>query len=167
MEQRKQVRIVPMSADHLDEITALEKVCFSAPWSRNMLAEELDNACSAFLAALDENGHVVGYAGLQVVLDEGYIANIAVRPEERQKGVASQLLQVFIDFARGNRLSFLTLEVRPSNTAAIVLYGHHGFRTAGRRKNYYEHPKEDALIMTLEFNYGTENGNPSGVEGSL
>ncbi|MDN0032805.1 ribosomal protein S18-alanine N-acetyltransferase [Oscillibacter valericigenes] len=167
MEQRKQVRIVPMSGDHLDEIAALEKICFSTPWSRAMLAEELDNACSAFLTALDEDGHVIGYAGLQVVLDEGYIANIAVRPEDRQKGVASQLLQVFIDFARGNKLAFLTLEVRPSNTAAIVLYGHHGFRTAGRRKNYYEHPKEDALIMTLEFDYGTENGIPSGTENSL
>ena len=167
MEQRKQVRIVPMSGDHLDEIAALEKICFSTPWSRAMLAEELDNACSAFLTALDEDGRVIGYAGLQVVLDEGYIANIAVRPEDRQKGVASQLLQVFIDFARGNKLAFLTLEVRPSNTAAIVLYGHHGFRPAGRRKNYYEHPKEDALIMTLEFDYGTENGIPSGTENSL
>ena len=167
MEQRKQVRIVPMSGDHLDEIAALEKICVSTPWSRAMLAEELDNACSAFLTALDEDGRVIGYAGLQVVLDEGYIANIAVRPEDRQKGVASQLLQVFIDFARGNKLAILTLEVRPSNTAAIVLYGHHGFRTAGRRKNYYEHPKEDALIMTLEFDYGTENGIPSGTENSL
>ena len=167
MEQRKQVRIVPMNADHLDEIAALERVCFSAPWSRAMLAEELDNACSAFLAALDEDGHVVGYAGLQVVLDEGYITNVAVRPEDRQKGVASQLLKVFIDFARGNRLACLTLEVRPSNTAAIVLYGRHGFRTAGRRKNYYEHPKEDALIMTLEFDYGTENGDGGGDPGRV
>ena len=103
MEQRKQVRIVRMSGDHLDEIAALEKICFSTPWSRAMLAEELDNACSAFLTALDEDGRVIGYAGLQVVLDEGYIVNIAVRPEDRQKGVASQLLQVFIDFARGKQ----------------------------------------------------------------
>ncbi|WP_369283678.1 ribosomal protein S18-alanine N-acetyltransferase [Oscillibacter sp. GMB15532] len=167
MEQRKQVCIVPMSPEHLDEIAALEKVCFSAPWSRNMLAEELDNACSAFLTALDETGRVVGYAGLQVILDEGYITNVAVRPEDRQKGVAAQLLQVFINFAKGNRLSFLTLEVRPSNTAAIVLYGHHGFRTAGRRKNYYELPKEDALIMKLEFDYGTENRDAPGAEDGL
>ena len=167
MEQKKQVRIVPMAAEHLDEIAALEKVCFSAPWSRNMLAEELDNACSAFLTALDETDRVVGYAGLQVILDEGYITNVAVRPEDRQKGVAAQLLQVFINFAKGTRLSFLTLEVRPSNTAAIVLYGHHGFRTAGRRKNYYELPKEDALIMKLEFDYGTENGDASRTKRGL
>lgn len=167
MEQRKKVRIVPMNADHLDEIAALERMCFSAPWSRAMLAEELDNACSAFLTALDEEDRVVGYAGLQVVLDEGYITNVAVRPEERQKGVASQLLEVFINFAKGNRLAFLTLEVRPSNTAAIILYGRHGFRTAGRRKNYYEHPREDALIMTLEFDDGTENSDGGAAQDRL
>ena len=167
MENQMKIQIVPMNADHLDEIADLEKKCFSDPWSRNMLAEELDNACSAFLTALDENGRVVGYAGLQVILDEGYITNIAVDPTLRQRGVASQLVKVFIDFARGNQLAFLTLEVRPSNTAAIVLYGHYGFRTAGRRKNYYEHPREDALIMTLEFENGTENSNIGGTENSL
>ncbi len=150
------IQIVPMTADHLDQVADLERVCFSAPWSRNMLAEELDNACAAFLVALDGEGAVVGYAGLQVILDEGYITNVAVRPECRKRGVASRLLQVFVDFALGNSLAFLTLEVRPSNTAAIVLYGRHGFRTMGRRKNYYEHPREDALIMTREFTNGTE-----------
>lgn len=146
-----QLRIVPMNADHLDEIAELERVCFSTPWSRNMLAEELDNACAAFLTALDENGRVVGYAGLQVVLDEGYIANVAVRPDCRRQGVAGKLLQVFLDFAKAHQLAFLTLEVRESNYAAIALYGSRGFRSVGRRKNYYEHPREDAVIMTKEF----------------
>ena len=144
------VKIVPMSADHIDEIAALERACFSRPWSRDMLKEELDNACSAFLVAEDE-GKVVGYAGLQVVLDEGYIANVAVDPDYRRQGIATKLVQVYIDFARANKLAFLTLEVRPSNTAAIILYGRLGFRSVGRRRNYYEHPKEDCLIMTLFF----------------
>ena len=152
MEQRKQVRIVPMNADHLDEIAALERVCFSAPWSRAMLAEELDNACSAFLAALDEDGHVVGYAGLQVVLDEGYIDNVAVRPNCRKQGIADRLLDVFCRFGQ-EHLAFLTLEVRPSNTAAVALYEKHGFQEAGRRKNYYEAPQEDALLLTKEFRH--------------
>lgn len=161
MEQRKKVRIVPMNADHLDEIAALERMCFSAPWSRAMLAEELDNACSAFLTALDEEDRVVGYAGLQVVLDEGYITNVAVRPDCRRQGVASQLLQVFLNFAEGNKLAFLTLEVRASNYDAIALYGSRGFRSVGRRKSYYEHPKEDAIIMTKEFaSNGTETAQP-------
>ena len=157
MSERMHVRIVPMNSDHLDEVAELERICFSTPWSRNMLAEELDNALSAFLVALDDRGRVAGYAGLQVVLDEGYITNVAVRPDCRRQGVASQLLQVFLDFAQGNRLAFLTLEVRASNYDAIALYGSRGFRSVGRRKNYYEHPREDAIIMTKEFeHHGTE-----------
>ncbi len=150
---KKDVRIVPMTYDHLDEVAALERVCFSSPWSRNMLAEELDNALSAYLVALDrEDGSVVGYAGLMVTGgDEGYITNVAVRPESRRGGVASALLDVFIDFAKGNNLAFLTLEVRASNYGAIALYGSRGFRGVGRRPNYYEHPKEDAVIMTRTF----------------
>ena len=154
MEEKLHVRILPMTADHLGEVAELERICFSMPWSRKMLAEELDNALSAFLVALDDEGRVAGYAGLQVVLDEGYITNVAVRPDCRRRGVAGKLLQVFLDFAQGNRLAFLTLEVRASNYDAIALYGSRGFRSVGQRKNYYEHPKEDALIMTREFTYG-------------
>ena len=150
-ENRMHVRIVPMNADHLDEVAELERICFSTPWSRNMLAEELDNACSAFLVAEDDAGRVVGYAGLQVILDEGYITNVAVRPECRRNGIAGKLLQVFLDFGQANHLAFLTLEVRASNYDAIALYGSRGFRSVGRRKNYYEHPKEAAIIMTKEF----------------
>ena len=160
MRERMHVRIVPMNADHLDEVAELERICFSTPWSRNMLAEELDNALSAFLVALDDDGRVVGYAGLQVVLDEGYITNVAVRPECRRNGIAAKLLQVFLDFAQANGLSFLTLEVRASNYGAIALYGSRGFRSVGRRKNYYEHPKEDAIIMTKEFTHETEHPHP-------
>ena len=124
------IKIVPMNADHLEELEKLERLCFSRPWSRKM---------------------VVGYAGLLVVADEGYITNVAVFPEYRRRGVAAQLLSVFENFARGNRLAFLTLEVRPSNTAAIALYESFGFRQAGRRKNYYDLPKEDALILTKTY----------------
>ena len=152
MEEKKMhVRIVPMTADHLDEVAELERLCFSVPWSRNMLAEELDNALSAMLVALDDQGRVAGYAGLQVILDEGYITTVAVRPDCRRQGVAGQILQVFLDFAQAQGLAFLTLEVRASNQAAILLYGSRGFRGMGRRKNYYEHPREDAIIMTKEF----------------
>ena len=150
MEQlKKKVRIVPMTNEYLNDVAELERTCFSNPWSRNMLAEELENACSAFLVALDaENGSVVGYAGLLAVADEGCITKMAVRPDCRRGGVAGQLLDVFIRFAEGSGLAFLTLEVRENNYAAIALYGSRG---EGRRKNYYDHPKEDAIIMTKEF----------------
>ena len=148
----KKVRIVPMAAEHLNEVAALELACFSRPWSRQMLAEELDNQCAAFLVAVEpETEQPVGYAGLLVVADEGYITNVAVFPEYRRQGVAAKLLAVFENFARGNHLAFLTLEVRPSNAAAIALYESFGFRQAGRRKNYYDLPKEDALILTKTY----------------
>lgn len=148
---KEPIRIVPMNAEHLDELERLERICFSRPWSRRMLAEELDNACAAFLVAQDDDGTVLGYAGLLVVADEGYITNVAVFPEYRRHGIAARLIQVFLDFAQANQLAFLTLEVRPSNVAAIALYGGFGFAEVGRRKNYYDLPKEDALIMTRFF----------------
>ena len=146
------VQIVPMNADHLEELEKLEKICFSRPWSRKMLAEELENQCAAFLVAQDSiTGQVMGYAGLLVMADEGYITNVAVFPEYRRQGVAAKIISVFENFARGNKLAFLTLEVRPSNAAAIALYEGFGFREAGRRKNYYDLPKEDALILTKTY----------------
>lgn len=149
------VKIVPMTADHLEELEKLERICFSRPWSRKMLAEELENQCAAFLVAEDSvSGRVLGYAGLMVVADEGYITNVAVFPEYRRQGIAAQILQVFLQFAAANHLAFLTLEVRPSNAAAIALYQNFGFEEVGRRKNYYDLPKEDALILTKYFETG-------------
>ena len=148
----KQVKIVPMAAEHLDRLEQLERMCFSRPWSKKMLAEELDNQCAAFLVAVEpETEKAVGYAGLLVVADEGYITNVAVDPSCRRQGVAAQLLQVFDNFAKGNHLAFLTLAVRPSNAAAIALYEGFGFREVGRRRNYYDLPKEDALILTKYY----------------
>lgn len=148
----KTVKIIPMSAEHLDALASLERICFSRPWSRQMLADELDNQCAAFLAALEpETEKVIGYAGLLVAADEGYITNVAVFPPYRRRGVAGKLLDVFLRFARANHLAFLTLEVRPSNAAAIALYTRFGFREAGRRRNYYDLPREDALILTRTF----------------
>ena len=148
----KQVKIVPMAAEHLDRLEQLERMCFSRPWSKKMLAEELDNQCAAFLVAVEpETEKAVGYAGLLVVADEGYITNVAVDPSCRRQGVAAQLLQVFDNFAKGNHLAFLTLEVRPSNAAAIALYEGFGFREVGRRRNYYDLPKEDTLILTKYY----------------
>ena len=142
--------IVPMDRSHIPQIAALERKCFSDPWSQAMLEEELFNPQASFLVAEDEEGNILGYAGLHVVLDEGYVDNIAVEPAARRHGVASALLDVYCRFGEVN-LSFLTLEVRVSNTPAISLYEKQGFQRAGLRKNYYQHPKEDAIIMTRTF----------------
>ncbi len=152
----KNYKLVPMDRSHIKEIAQIERECFSDPWSEAALEEELYNPLASFIVAQRPDGAVLGYAGLHAVLDEGYIANIAVREDYRGQGIADDLLDVFVRFGR-EKLAFLTLEVRPSNEPAIQLYYKHGFAQVGRRKDYYRDPKEDALIMTLEFDKPEEN----------
>ena len=142
--------LVPMDRSHLSGVAELERMCFTTPWTEAMLEEELYNDTASFIVAEGEDRSVLGYAGLHAVLDEGYIDNVAVRPDCRRQGIADRLLDVFCRFGAAN-LSFLTLEVRPSNTAAVALYEKHGFAEAGRRRDYYENPKEDALLLTRDF----------------
>jgi len=149
--------IVSMTAEHIPAVAELERRCFSAPWSERMLREHLENECAATLVAMGEDGTLLGYAGLLVVLDEGYITNVAVEPAYRRQGIARELLQVFERFGRANALAFLTLEVRDSNVPARTLYQSLGYEEVGRRKNYYDFPKEDAIIMTLEFSDETDH----------
>lgn len=143
-------KLVPMDRSHLAGVAELERMCFSTPWNEAMLEEELYNDTASFIVAEGEDGTVLGYAGLHVILDEGYIDNVAVRPSCRRMGLGDRLLDVFIRFGQAN-LAFLTLEVRPSNTPAVALYEKNGFKEVGRRPNYYDDPKEDALLLTREF----------------
>lgn len=149
------VKLTPMTAEHIPQIAALERACFSHPWSEDMLREELWNDSAVIIVAEGEDGAVLGYAGLQTVLDEGYINNVAVDERFRRMGVADAIISAFVRFGR-EKLAFLTLEVRASNAPAIALYAKHGFAEVGRRKNYYDDPREDAVLMTLEFEHGTE-----------
>lgn len=151
MERDGKIIIVPMSAENIADLADIERECFSMPWSAEMLREELFNDCASYIVAQDENGEVMGYAGLLVAADEGYITNVAVREKYRRFHIASRLMDVFMNFCEANDLAFITLEVRRSNVSAIALYEKYGFAEAGVRKNYYDAPKEDALIMTRWF----------------
>ena len=131
----------------LPQIEAIEQACFSMPWTRGQLAAQLDENRHVFLAAVDDD-RVLGYVGMMYVLDEGYIANVAVAPEARRQGIGRALISALLQRADELELAFVTLEVRPSNTAAVALYSAFGFEPVGRRKNYYDKPSEDALLMT-------------------
>ena len=148
--------LTTMTAEHIPQIAALEKTCFSHPWSEELLRQALWNEAAAIVVAEGEDGTVLGYAGVSTVLDEGYIDNVAVDPRFRRQGVADELVAALARFGRA-KLAFLTLEVRASNVPAIALYAKHGFQQAGRRKHYYDDPREDAIIMTLEFDHETES----------
>lgn len=141
--------VVPLDHLHLQAIAKLEKICFSEPWSADGIAESYKTGTKFFVAEC--GGRVLGYAGIKPVLDEGYITNIAVFPKHRNNGVATALIKRIFSFARDNALSFVSLEVRESNLAAISLYNKFGFKTEGRRRDFYRDPCEDALIMTKRF----------------
>ena len=143
-------KLIPMTMEHIPQVAALERACFSRPWSEESLQSELWNDSAVIIVAESEDGAVLGYAGLQTVLDEGYITNVAVDQTYRRQGIADELIAAFVRFGQA-KLAFLTLEVRASNAPAIALYAKHGFVEVGRRKNYYDDPKEDALLMTLTF----------------
>lgn len=133
---------------HLDDLEHLEHLCFSIPWTREQLKSQLPDEQHCFLVAENTEGKLLGYVGMMHVLDEGYISNVAVSPEFRRTGIGDALIRKLLACADAEKLSFITLEVRETNKAAIALYRKHGFRPVGRRKKYYECPREDAILMT-------------------
>ena len=141
-------QLIPLVHEHLSQAAEIERLCFSDPWSEKMLAEHLANPCSLTLAAVGDTGRLLGYVGLLAVVDEGYITNVAVRPDCRRQGVAAALLDALEAQGKERELAFLTLEVRQSNAPARALYEKLGYLQAGLRRNYYENPREDAIIMT-------------------
>lgn len=144
--------IIPFDESHVNRLAEIERACFAEPWSPQALREELDNPCACFRTAVDpESGEIAGYIGCHIVLEEGYIANVAVAPEWRRRGVGRQLVQALLAEAQANGLAFVTLEVRASNRAAQGLYHACGFVCVGRRPGFYQNPPEDAVLMTREF----------------
>lgn len=144
------MNITRLNEGHVAQVAALEKLCFSDPWSETSVASELDNPLSLWLIA-EEEGTVLGYVGSQTVLDETDMMNIAVRPECRRRGIAAALIGELVNQLREHGSHVLRLEVRESNVPAIALYESMGFTQLGLRKNYYRNPKENALILGKEW----------------
>ena len=134
----------PLVVDDLLGVLRIERESFSAPWSLAMLIHEI--AVEGVIAlALEEEGAITGYAFCSPHADDWHLVSIAVDPSRRRSGGARLMLLEIL-----NRLgdeSRITLEVRPSNVAAIGLYEQHGFLFAGARPAYYPDSGEDALIM--------------------
>jgi ribosomal-protein-alanine acetyltransferase len=143
-------KIVTMQPKHIEDLAAIEELCFSRPWSYEALAEELRNPLAVFFVA-EYGDKAVAYAGMHHILDEGYITNIAVHPDFRRQGLATALVHELDGYADENDLNRLTLEVRASNSAAIVIYRHAGFDEEGVRTAFYDDPKEDGLIMSKYY----------------
>jgi ribosomal-protein-alanine N-acetyltransferase len=141
-----QLEIRPMVEEDLDEVMEIEKVSFPTPWSRESYLAELENETSIY-RIVRWQGKLIGYGGMWLIVDEGHITNIAVHPDYRRLGTGEKLLEELIGLARQYQAMGVTLEVRPSNRAALRLYNKLGFIPAGIRRGYYSDTGEEAIIM--------------------
>ncbi len=143
----EEIIIRKMTEADVTFVAQLEKECFSSPWTVDGLKSELSND-KAYFYVLESEGNVAAYMGMHIVLDECYIANVAVKPDFRRKGFGKLLVENAVKVAEENECTFITLEVRKSNESAISLYCKCGFESLGERKDFYSAPRENALIMT-------------------
>ena len=135
-----------MKDEDTKQVEKIEIKTFSRPWSRQGFLDAMRNKDTIYLVA-EEKNEILGYLGLWKSMEEADITNVAVKECVRRRGVADLLLREAGKLARESGITALTLEVRASNVAAVHLYEKHGFHSVGIRPNFYEKPKEAAIIM--------------------
>lgn len=143
-------RIRAMTEGDLERVETIERVSFTAPWSRRSFENLLRRDDTSLWAAV-AGGAVVGYAVVWYVAVEAELGNLAVAPEWRRRGLGAGLLEFAVERARERGVERIYLEVRVSNAAARALYEKHGFAQVGVRRRYYRSPVEDARVMCLEL----------------
>jgi ribosomal-protein-alanine N-acetyltransferase len=145
------IEIRRAQAGDLDGIDAIERASYPTPWSRAMFAAELRKPSALAIGAfLQDTGQLVGYAFVSRYVDAWHVMNVAVSPDFRRRGVATELLLRVFEVTASDPRRGYTLEVRVSNADAIRLYERLGFERRGIRRGYYTDNREDALIMWRE-----------------
>lgn len=144
------VDLRPLQAGELSAVEEIERTCFANPWPRSAF-ELVLHTDNVLVLAASVSGQLSGYVVAAHFGRSVLIANLAVTPAARRRGVASALLRAAIDWARVMGAQRCRLEVRESNRAAAALYGSFGFRDRGRVRGYYRNPEEDAVTMVLDL----------------
>ena len=139
-----------MQEKDLDMVAAIEAACIRQPWSRKSFAESLEKEYSLFLVA-EEDERICGYIGLYLTYEDAEITGIAVLPEKRRGGRGKELLEQAVKYAEKKGVQRILLEVRRSNDTAQAFYQNLGFEDMGIRPNFYDFPKEDAILMQLQI----------------
>jgi ribosomal-protein-alanine N-acetyltransferase len=144
------LQIREMKREDLDAVLEIERESFRTPWSRPLFEKELiiPFACT-FVACHLLHFEVVGYLCMWLVGNETHILNLAVHPQERNKGIGTYLLRYGVEYCRSRGMQEITLEVRRSNHRAISLYRNFQFQPRGIRPRYYQDSGEDAIVMGL------------------
>lgn len=131
----------------LELLYQIEQESFAKPWRKEDYAYEFSENALAHYYGCFCGPSLLAFAGFWQILDEAHITNIAVAPQHRRQGIAQLLVQHVVNMALAMGVEKITLEVREGNLSARRLYEKVGFAEAGRRKNYYDAPQEDAIIM--------------------
>lgn len=145
-EKNMEIRIEPLQECYLDKVCALEEEAFSMPWHRESFQEMIEDKNACYLVALQQE-EVVGACGLRNIVGDGEVTNVVTKKAYQNRGIGATLLNQLFSIGRTMGVEAYTLEVRVSNRPAIHLYQKLGFKEEGIRKNFYEKPREDALIM--------------------
>ena len=139
--------IRPMTIEDCEQVAQIEAASFSVPWSLRAFTETVEKENFRYFVA-EEAGEILGYCGFLFVLDEAEIPNVCVKESARCRGVGKQMMTVLMEEAKKLGMAMLYLEVRESNSPARMLYQRLGFEENGIRKNFYEHPVENAVLMS-------------------
>lgn len=137
-----------MSEQDIPAVAAIERTVFSRPWTERAFEQAMQQE-TLFVVVLKENT-IIGYCGMYCSFEEGEITNVAVIPEEQGRGSGRRMMEYLLEQAQERGIARIILEVRVSNEKAIHLYERLGFRNCGIRKNFYEMPREDGMVMALE-----------------
>ncbi|MBN1351792.1 ribosomal protein S18-alanine N-acetyltransferase [candidate division KSB1 bacterium] len=144
-----EVMIRPMRHEDLAQIIRIEEMNFPMPWSVKAFEYELEQNKNSVAFVAESNSRVIAYSVAHIIIDEMHLLNLSVDRNFRRRRIGELILTINIDHARQYDCSIITLEVRKSNLAAIMLYQKHGFRQTGLRRGYYEPYGEDALLLSL------------------
>jgi ribosomal-protein-alanine N-acetyltransferase len=143
---------VVFNASHVADAAEIEKLCFSEPWSEEALGYMYSSPHAYAVACIErESGRVAAYGGLEYILDEAELTNIATHPDFRRQGCANAVSDALERFVKLHGVKHVWLDVRVSNEPAIRLYRKLGFEDAGVRRHFYRFPTEDALLMVKEL----------------
>lgn len=140
--------IKPLTEEYIEEVSLIEAQSFSMPWKSEDFLNMISHDYAHYYVALCD-GEVIGCCGVISSFEDGDVSNVVIKEEYRGRGHGEQMLTYIMEDCRKKGIVNFTLEVRPSNTAAVSLYKKLGFEECGIRKNFYEKPTEDALIMWL------------------
>ena len=139
-----------MKQEDVPQVTAIDREAFPTLWPPANYEREMKNGLAHYIVAGDEEGNIIGFAGLWLLVDEAHITNIAVWEKHRRQGIGERLLIAIIELAIELGANIITLEVRASNSKAQKLYAKYGFVRVGLRRGYYTDNREDAVLMSVE-----------------